>query len=117
MLAVHAWGDLDTKNSRFAQAGERVVEEIEAAVQRMLAEQLAGWPKKYPDVAVERKVIHQRPAAALIELGHRARMVVVGSRGRGGFARLLLGSVSQTVVRHATCPVAVCHHKPAGSYP
>ena len=117
LLAVHAWGDLGAKKFGLAQAVERVVEEIEAAVQRMLAEQLGGWPEKYPDVAVERKVIHQRPAAALIELGHRARMIVVGSRGRGGFARLLLGSVSQAVVRHATCPVAVCHRKSAGSCP
>ena len=74
----------------------------------MLAEQLASWQQKYPDIIVERQVIHERLAAALIELGRRAQMVGVGSRGRGGFARLLLGSISQAVVRHATCPVIVC---------
>ena len=79
----------------------------------MLAEQLAVWQEKYPDVPTERQVIHQRPAAALIELGHRARILVVGSRGRGGFTRLLLGSVSQAVAQHAPCPVAVVRPQPA----
>jgi nucleotide-binding universal stress UspA family protein len=117
LLAVHAWGDHGPWDSRVALADEGAVEEIEAAAQRMLAGQLADWPEKYPRVAVMRKVIRQRPAAALIELGQQARMIVVGSRGRGGFARLLLGSVSQAVVRHATCPVAVCHRNPEDSRP
>lgn len=113
LLAVHAWDDRGVRNPRRTQAKELAVGEIEAAAQRMLAEQLAGWPDEYPDVAVECRVIHQRPAAALIDLGHRARMIVVGSRGRGGFARLLLGSVSQAVVQHATCPVVICHRNPS----
>ncbi|MBV8996989.1 MAG: universal stress protein [Pseudonocardiales bacterium] len=117
LLAVHGWGGAGAPDCRLVQVDERAVEEIEAAAQRMLADQLAGWPEKYPRVAVLRKVIHQRPAAALIELGHQARMIVVGSRGRGGFARLLLGSISQAVLRHATCPVVVCHRKPEDSRP
>jgi nucleotide-binding universal stress UspA family protein len=88
------------------------VDEIEAAALRMLAEQVASWQEKYPNVAVEGQIVHERPAAALIELGGLARMIVVGSRGRGGFARLLLGSVSQAVVRHASCPVVVCRDNP-----
>jgi nucleotide-binding universal stress UspA family protein len=80
----------------------------------MLAEQLASWQEKYPHVVVERQVINEPPAAALVELGRQARMIVVGSRGRGGFARLLLGSVSQEVARYATCPVVVCRNNPYG---
>jgi nucleotide-binding universal stress UspA family protein len=87
-------------------------DDIEAVGHQMLAEQLAGWQDKYPGVSVEARVIHrQLPAAALIELGHRARMIVVGSHGRGGFTRLLLGSVSHAVAQHATCPVAVCRRR------
>jgi nucleotide-binding universal stress UspA family protein len=108
LWAVHAWDDIGMLHSPIAPAEAVPADKIEAAAQRMLAEQLASWQQKYPDIIVERQVIHERPAAALIELGRRARMIVVGSRGRGGFARLLLGSVSQAVVRHATCPVIVC---------
>jgi nucleotide-binding universal stress UspA family protein len=112
LWAVHAWDDLGALHSPIAPAEAPPVHEIEAAAHRMLAEQLASWEERYPDVPVEGQVIHERPAAALIDLGDRARMVVVGSRGRGGFARLLLGSVSQAVVRHATCPVVVCRGNP-----
>jgi nucleotide-binding universal stress UspA family protein len=114
LCAVHAWDDLGAVHSPMAPAEALPVNAIEAEGYRMLAEQLASWQKKYPHVIVEREVIHERPAAALIELGRQARMIVVGSRGRGGFARLLLGSVSQAVVRYATCPVVVCRGNPQG---
>lgn len=112
LWAVHAWDDLGVLHSPIAPAEALPVNEIEAAGYRMLAEQLASWQEKYLDIVVERQVIHERPAAALIELGRQARIIVVGPRGRGGVARLLLGSVSQAVVRHATCPVVVCHGNP-----
>jgi nucleotide-binding universal stress UspA family protein len=47
------------------------------------------------------------PALALLRRSHDAELLVVGSRGRGGFSSLLLGSVSQQVTMHATCPVVV----------
>ncbi|MGA7205207.1 MAG: universal stress protein [Specibacter sp.] len=49
------------------------------------------------------------PAQVLIDAGRTARMIIVGSRGHGGFAGLLLGSVSQACVEHATCAVLVVH--------
>ena len=73
----------------------------------MLAERLAGWQDKHPDLAIERRVVRDRPAQELTALSAGAQLVVVGSRGRGGFAGLLLGSVSQALLRHAACPVAV----------
>jgi len=65
------------------------------------------WQDKYPDVAVTPRVTTERPAAALIAAAHEAALIVVGSRGHGGFAGLLLGSVSQQLIHHAPCPVVV----------
>lgn len=49
----------------------------------------------------------RRPARALLERARNADLLVVGTRGRGGFRGLLLGSVSQQCVHHATCPVVI----------
>jgi nucleotide-binding universal stress UspA family protein len=57
---------------------------------------------------VQRRVVEDRhPAEVLVELSDDADLLVVGSRGRGGFSSLLLGSVSHAVVLHARCPVVV----------
>ena len=49
------------------------------------------------------------PAKVLLDQSKDATLLVVGSRGHGGFAGLLLGSVSAPCAEHATCPVLVCH--------
>ncbi|MEV6926633.1 universal stress protein [Dactylosporangium sp. NPDC051485] len=74
-----------------------------------LEESLAPWRVRYPDVKVEALVAPGRAAKVLIGVSHTARLVVVGSRGHGGFAGLLLGSVGQQLMHHAECPVLIAH--------
>jgi nucleotide-binding universal stress UspA family protein len=74
---------------------------------RRLREWIQPWHDKYPSVTVEQYVTSERPAAALIDTARDAALLVVGCRGHGGFAGLLLGSVSQQVINHAPCPVVV----------
>jgi nucleotide-binding universal stress UspA family protein len=81
---------------------------LEEEAGRIVAEAVAGWAEKYPDVPVDTRLTHGADAEAeLIESSAHASLVVVGSRGRGGFTGLLLGSVSQALVHHAECPVAI----------
>jgi nucleotide-binding universal stress UspA family protein len=74
---------------------------------RLLAESLAGWQEKYPDVPIRRVLLRGHAGRALTEISKGVRLLVVGSRGLGGFRGLLLGSVSHAVLHHAHCPVAV----------
>jgi nucleotide-binding universal stress UspA family protein len=71
--------------------------------------------KQHPSVNVEALAVAGYPAMALLEQSADAELVVVGRRGLGGFTRLLLGSVSEQVVHHATCPVVVVNQPATGS--
>ncbi|HZE29916.1 MAG TPA: universal stress protein [Actinoallomurus sp.] len=74
---------------------------------RALEESLAVWREKYPDVEVVPEVVQGHPARILGGVSARADLLVVGTRGRGGFSGLLLGSVSHALLHYAHCPVAV----------
>lgn len=76
-------------------------EVVERAVQEVLGDE--------PDVDVTIDVLEGAPSLRLLELDAGAEMIVVGSRGRGGFAGLLLGSVSQHLAEHCRCPVVIVH--------
>jgi nucleotide-binding universal stress UspA family protein len=81
--------------------------QVEEDERRLLAERLAGWQEKYPDVVVNRIALRDRPARALMRYGAEAQLLVVGSHGHGGFVGMLIGSTSQALVHHAPCPLAI----------
>lgn len=75
--------------------------------EHVLEAALAGDEQNYPDVTVHHRPVVGRVRRTLVGASADAGLLVVGARGRGGFTGLLLGSVSQAVLRHAQCPVAV----------
>lgn len=83
------------------------IEVVQDENERVLSECLAGHAEKYPDVVLWSQVVRGAPAAVLAEAARGAELLVVGSRGRGGFRGLLLGSVSRAVLHRCECPVAV----------
>jgi nucleotide-binding universal stress UspA family protein len=107
LVAVHAWNDVTYEDTRGTARILTQPEALEEDEERLLGQRLAGWQEKYPDVEVRRRLVRDRPRHALIEESEAARLVVVGSRGRGGFTGMLLGSTSQALVQHARCPVLV----------
>ncbi|WP_337661751.1 universal stress protein [Actinoalloteichus sp. AHMU CJ021] len=107
LLAVHTWVDAAFESDFELTRNMVDWQAVEATEERVLAERLAGWQERYPDVRVRRIVVRDRPAPGLLSQAERARMIIVGSRGRGGFTGMLLGSTSRTLLHHASCPVII----------
>ncbi|WBB52329.1 universal stress protein [Verrucosispora sp. WMMD573] len=107
LVAVHAWlyptpaGPGDILPLVYDLDAFRDEEE------RVLAEAVAGWSERYPEVPVRRRLVRGSPGRALVEESRTAQLVVVGARGRGALGGLLLGSVSHAVLHHAHSPLAV----------
>ncbi|HZG90280.1 MAG TPA: universal stress protein, partial [Pseudonocardia sp.] len=104
LVAVHTWAQTAFDAEVAAMIDWDAVARDE---QEVLAGRLAGWGQKYPDVEVRPVVARDGAAHALVEQSRTAQLVVVGSRGRGNAAGLLLGSVSHGVLHRSRCPVAV----------
>ncbi len=107
IAAIHGWHRLSRSGGKASgYPMETFVDEVRAA-ERVLAESVAGLAERYPDVEVALEAIPVAPTRALADASQSAALVVVGSRGHGTFADLLLGSVGQSVLHHARCSVAV----------
>ena len=106
LRVVMAWQRPETTWEYLPPAGFSFEEDARTrladAVSRVLGEPTPNW--------VEQVVREGSPARVLRDVSKDARTLVVGSRGHGGFAGLLLGSVSSAVAAHAACPVLVVHH-------
>ncbi|MGW4516098.1 universal stress protein [Streptomyces sp. NPDC004393] len=96
IIAAHAW------LPDYAPAGTGV-----ESAERLLAQAVVGRRERYPDVTVRQEVLSGETREVLVEASRGAQLMVVGARGHGGLAGMLLGSVSQAVLHHAHCPVAV----------
>lgn len=89
------------------------VDDLEAE-KMSLAQSMAGMSERYPDVAVHTEMARGVPQEALVRAGERMNLIVVGSHQSGRVSRMLFGSVSVSVVEHASSPVAVVPLSPVG---
>ncbi len=111
LLAVLVFDDLAYRG--FAKGGAQIGLVDDSEERAVLAEQVAGWGEKYPDVVVHEHVLRGRVGETLVRCTRdespigRPSLVVVGTRGRGGLAGLLLGSTSQRLMTHSDVPVVV----------
>jgi nucleotide-binding universal stress UspA family protein len=112
LVAVHTWTDSVLEAALAGDTSTVDFNPLQQQAYEILAERLAGWHEKYPEVTVHREVVRDRPATALLRHAANAGLVVVGTRGRGGFRGLVLGSTSQHLLHHAPCPVAVVRTDP-----
>lgn len=103
---VHAWSFPFHDGEIAHLAGESAHDALKLAAERTVdavLHEVAGSD----GTAIEQIIVEAPPAQALIAAAHEADLLVVGSRGRGGFASLLLGSVSYQCALHAACPVVI----------
>jgi nucleotide-binding universal stress UspA family protein len=105
LLVLHSWtfppavkGPDHLLHADFRAASEKILDEAVAAIDDPNG------------LEIEREIAPEIPAQALLRASEDADLVVVGSRGAGGFRGLLLGSVAQQVAHHANCPVVIVPH-------
>ena len=106
LVAMHAWRDPDLSHGLSMEWSAQ-----QSLAVRNLAERLAGWRERYPDVTVHPRVVWDDPAGHLLDEARSAQLIVVGSHGRGGFAGMILGSVSTAVAHAARIPVIVAQRR------
>ena len=115
LRVVHAWqygyiGATGFEGAVPAVGGD--IKELRNSAETDLEQTLRESVPETDTVEIERRVVEGRPAAVLVDESQGADLLVVGSRGHGGFTGLLLGSVSQQCAHHAACPVVIVHRKP-----
>ncbi|MFF0610275.1 universal stress protein [Nocardia tengchongensis] len=94
VIALHAEGASDDP-------------EMDALDDYVLAESLAGWQERYPNVRIDRETAHDTPERSLLALSSGSQLLVVGTRGRGGFAGKVFGSTSQSLLLSVQTPIMI----------
>lgn len=108
LVAVHAWATFSS-DSVYSYARQVLSDwdGLDSSERAVLTDRLDSWQDRYPEVKVRPVVARDRAVRSLLNHSADAQLLVVGSRGRGGFAGLALGSTSQALVHHATCPLMI----------
>ena len=110
VTAVHSWWVDVPQTFEAPWLDDDKVAEVETHHRGLLDAALAGWTAKYPEVPVRTVLRRSLPVEVVLSEAEGAQLIVVGSRGHGGFFGLLLGSVSQGLLhRQRPCPLAVVH--------
>jgi nucleotide-binding universal stress UspA family protein len=107
LVVFHAWQDLPATGYGVWAPPPDLTEELRGEAERLIADALAGWPEKYPEVEVHTRVEHNHPVTAAVVESEQAQLVVLGAHGRGHFAGMDFGSVPSAAVRECRCPVMV----------
>ncbi|MDV7084281.1 universal stress protein [Rhodococcus sp. IEGM 248] len=107
LLAVHGWGagDISERPAALTMVNWAVVEEEQSV---LMAENLAGWREKCPDLQLTTVIEQANPAELILEYARDAQLVVVGSHGHNRLAGAFLGSTGQNLLHHVACPITIC---------
>jgi nucleotide-binding universal stress UspA family protein len=110
LRVVHAW-QLGYVSASFVPGSYPVLsgqlDDLRGAAEAALEATLEEIQPDRSEVKIEGRVVEGAPSAVLVDESRDAELLVVGSRGLGGFSGLLLGSVSQQCAHHAACPVVI----------
>ncbi|WP_431934321.1 universal stress protein [Nonomuraea jabiensis] len=109
LRAVHAWVYPTAQGPGDMQPLVYDIEAVGEEEALLLAEVIAGWREKFPDVTLIQRVVHEHPATALIDASTDTDLVVIGAHG-GARALLGLGGTAHAVLHHSRAPVIVVHH-------
>lgn len=107
IVAIHAWTYPVSGALPYADLQTMAHDELRDAAEQTLKEAVAEALSGNDSLEVEERLVHGHAADQLVQATAAGDLLVVGTRGRGGFAGLLLGSTSQQCVQHARCPVVV----------
>ncbi|MCW2620036.1 MAG: hypothetical protein JWR28_3185 [Modestobacter sp.] len=106
LIAVHAWQDIRLEATAYQSISPLVDwSSVRADEERVLAEALAGWRDKQPDVEVREVTLRDKPARGLLAAALTAELLVIGHRRRNRLATL--GSTTHAILHRASCPLAV----------
>jgi nucleotide-binding universal stress UspA family protein len=107
VVAIHAWTSPFLTYAEGASMLQFDEEKVREESRLLVAESVAGAAAEHPDVEWTTELVMGSAGQALVRRSETADLLVVGTRGRGGFTGLLLGSVSQTALHHTRCPIAI----------